>query len=161
MTHPYTDWATRHPAAAAELHALLHALDAPPVPATTPKPGSEAAVSNLIRLEASRRGWGCWRNNKGVLPDARGVPVRFGLANDSPQVGRTLRSADLILCIPTLITLQHVGTTLGRYGSAEVKRADWRYTGTEHEVAQEAWAARVRSLGGWACAGVTSVEQLP
>lgn len=159
MSDPYLAWAARHPAAAADLHAMLRAADEL---ATTdsPKQGSEAAVQNAVLLECSRRGWGVWRNNKGVLPDARGVPVRFGLANNTPAVGKALRSSDLIACIPTLIGPEHLGIVLGRFGAPEIKRADWTWSGTEHERGQLAWAERVRSLGGWA-GFVTSPEQLP
>ena len=36
---------------------------------------SEADVQAHIRLAVSKMGWTIWRNNVGVLKDARGVPV--------------------------------------------------------------------------------------
>jgi len=43
-----------------------------------------------------------------------------------------------------------VGSVLGQFVSFEVKRAGWKYAGTDRERAQEAWAALVTSLGGLA-----------
>lgn len=51
-------------------------------------------------MECSRRGAIVWRNNTGVLPDKRGIPVRFGLCKGS---------ADLI------------GIYLGKFLAIEVK----------------------------------------
>lgn len=146
----YIEWTQRHPQAAAELEAIGDMSTAAPAAA-----GSEAASSAQVRLEASRLGWGCWRNSKGVLPNPQGRPVRFGLANDSKAVGAAFRSGDLILCIPRVVQLADVGSVIGQFGSAEVKRAGWRYTGTEHEVGQANWQRLVRKYGGWAgfCTG--------
>lgn len=110
----------------------------------------ETAVSNLIRVRASEQGWPLWRNNKGVLDDKRGVPVRFGLANDSHNVGKRIRSGDLIGCRPIVITQEMVGMRFGQFVSVEAKKPTWTYKGDEHELAQLAWVNRVNSLGGWA-----------
>lgn len=109
---------------------------------------SEAAVQQRIRLEASRRGARLWRNNVGVLVDDRGVPVRYGLANDSKAMNQSIKSADLIGITPVHITSQHVGHMVGVFTSYEVKRENWTYRGDAREVAQAAWGALVRSLGG-------------
>lgn len=109
---------------------------------------SEAAQQALVRLEASRKGLVLWRNNVGVLVDERGVPVRFGLANDSAAVNRSIKSADLVGIRPLLITPAHVGSVVGQFVSREVKAEGWRYTGTERERAQLRWAELVLSLGG-------------
>lgn len=109
---------------------------------------TEAAIQTLVRLEASRKGLVLWRNNVGVLTDERGVPVRFGLANDSAAVNRNIKSADLIGIRPLLITPEHVGHTIGQFVSREVKAAGWRYTGTPREAAQLRWAELVLGLGG-------------
>lgn len=111
--------------------------------------GSEAAVQARVRVRASKLGMRVWRNNVGAFHDAeRGVHVRFGLANDSPAINRTLKSADLIGIRPRVIGPNDVGTLIGQFVSYEVKHAGWKYAGTEREIAQANWAALVSSLGG-------------
>src|SRR5690606_29509743 len=100
-------WAAQYPEAAA----ALRAITVPPAP--TGGTTSEGRVQSEVRLEAARRGQYLTRNNKGVLPDKRGVPVRFGLANSSKQESDTFASADLIGIYPLLITPAHVGCTVG------------------------------------------------
>lgn len=109
---------------------------------------NEATAQALVRLEAARRGWVLYRNNVGVLPDARGVPVRFGLANDSAAVNANVKSADLIGIRPVLITPDMVGKTIGQFVSREVKAPGWRFTGTERELAQLRWIELVLRYGG-------------
>lgn len=93
---------------------------------------SEADIQNLIRLEAPRRGWHLWRNNVGVLMDRRGVPVRYGLANDSKAMNEVLKSGDLI-----------GWTKTGRFISIECKSPDGPVN-----PAQVAWQQLVMSSGG-------------
>lgn len=112
---------------------------------------SEAAVQSQARVVASRMGWRVWRNNVGVYNDPEtGAYVRFGLANDSAAVNRACKSADLIGVRPVVIRDEHVGHTIGQFVSIECKAAGWRWSGTEREVAQAAWARLVQSLGGHA-----------
>ncbi len=112
---------------------------------------SEAGVQSRIRLEAARKGCYLWRNNVGVLPDRNGRPIRYGLANDSKAVNKAVKSGDLIGVRPVLITQAHVGHTIGQFLSREAKPGAWRYSGTDREVAQLAWAELITSLGGDAC----------
>jgi len=112
---------------------------------------SESGVSSEIRLEASQLGARLWRNNVGALLTPSGQFMRFGLANDSAQLNRVIKSADLIGIRPIVITPEHVGQTIGQFISREVKNPDWKYTGTDRERAQLAWAELVNSLGGDAC----------
>lgn len=109
---------------------------------------SEAWLSNQVRLEASRRGGRLWRNNRGALLNPVGVPVRFGLANDTKQMDKVIKSSDLIGIVPTLVTPDMVGTTVGIFDSAEVKEPGWIFTGTVREAAQKRWNDLVVSLGG-------------
>jgi hypothetical protein len=110
---------------------------------------SEAGVQARVRLAASQAGMRVWRNNVGAVHDPlKNIHVRFGLANDSPQMNDKLKSADLIGIRPRLIGPSDVGTTIGQFVSFEVKHAGWRWRGDEHEQAQAAWAALVISLGG-------------
>ena len=109
---------------------------------------NEATIQARLRLEWARRGDILWRNNVGALPDPRGVPVRFGLANDSAAVNAHVKSGDLIGIKRVLITPDMVGAVVGVFVSREVKAGGWRYAGTPREVAQQRWIDLVRSLGG-------------
>ena len=150
MSPAVYQWAARHGVgmqALAELSALFGMHGDHTLPATV-KGTSEAAVQSVVRLEAARKGVRLFRNNVGALVDDRGVPVRYGLANDSKQLNEVLKSADLIGWRPLLIGPQHVGTVVAQFVSREVKEVGWRYTGTGREVAQLNWAQLVTQGGG-------------
>lgn len=135
-------------AALRDLQARLGALDRF-TSTDTPAPRSEAAVQTGARVRASQLGWRLWRNNVGAIHDAkRNIHVRFGLANDSPQVNAVVKSGDLIGIRPRIIQPDDIGTLIGQFVSIECKRADWTYSGDEHETAQLNWANLVVSLGG-------------
>lgn len=110
---------------------------------------SESAIQSRVRLEASKKGVHLWRNNVGAgkLADG-GRFIRFGLANDSPQLNAVLKSADLIGGQRIVITRDMVGQSVLRFTSRECKHGDWKYTGTEEEQAQLKWATLINSLGG-------------
>jgi hypothetical protein len=158
MTPAVYQWAARHGVSVQALHelqALFGMHGGHDVPAEV-KGTSEAAIQSAVRLEAARKGVRLFRNNVGALIDSRGVPVRYGLANDSKQVNEVMKSADLIGWRPLLIGPQHVGTVVAQFVSREIKEAGWHYTGRDREPAQLAWAQLVTSGGGDAafCAGV-------
>lgn len=144
------EWALQWAIPLAALHDLqtrIGVLD--PLPVRPPGSGrSEGAVSNDVRIAASRLGMRLWRNNNGALLNEVGVPVRFGLANESPAMNKVIKSADLIGIRPVLIGPEHVGETIGKFMSIECKEEGWHFTGTPREEAQQAWAALVLSLGG-------------
>jgi hypothetical protein len=143
-------WATRHRVslqALQELQALFGMHGGHDLPATV-KGTSEAAVQAAVRLEAARKGVRLFRNNVGALIDSRGVPVRYGLANESKQVNEVMKSADLIGWRPVLIGPQHVGQVIGQFVSRECKKVGWQYTGDARELAQLAWAQLVTASGG-------------
>ena len=140
------DWAV-HPAAVADLRKRLLLLDGDPAMAVAGE--SEASVQARVRMEASRYGLRLWRNNVGAVHDgAKGVHIRYGLANDSPAVNARIKSADLIGIRPRLIGPEDMGRLIGQFVSVEVKHGGWKYTGTEHEQAQANWKNLVLSLGG-------------
>lgn len=150
MRDYFHEWARRHeisPLALAELRALLTAetvqYDRGPR-----APRNEADVQNLVRVEASQKGCRLWRNNVGAAYDENGNFFRFGLANESAKMNQVVKSADLIGIRPVLIQPSHVGTTIGQFVSREIKAPGWRYSGSEREQRQLAWARMVSALGG-------------
>lgn len=112
---------------------------------------SESGVQSRIRLEASQKGCRLWRNNVGATYTPEGSFLRYGLANESSNVNKTIKSADLIGIRPVRISADMVGMTIGQFMSREIKTSNWRYTGTEREQAQLKWAELILSLGGDAC----------
>jgi hypothetical protein len=135
-------------AAVADLQRRMGLVDTEALPAA--HGSSEAAVQARLRLDASVAGWRVFRNNVGVLRDDRGVPVRYGLANDTAALNAKLKSADLIGLRPVRILHAHVGSTIGQFVSLEAKEIGWRYTDTPHERSQAAWSNLINSLGGYA-----------
>ncbi len=141
MSPAVYQWATRHGVTLQALHELqelfgMHGGHAIPEKVTGT---SEATVQSLVRLEASRKGVRLFRNNVGVLEDVRGVPVRYGLANDNKEVNKILKSSDLVGWRSVLITPPMVGLNIAQTVLRECKHVGWRYTGGEHEEAQLNW----------------------
>lgn len=116
---------------------------------TDSAPRSEMELQQKLRLEASQKGCRLWRNNVGAAYTDGGF-VRYGLANDSAQVNKAIKSADLIGIRPIVVAKEHLGTTIGQFMSVEVKNGNWRYRNTEHEKAQLKWAELIITLGGYA-----------
>lgn len=147
MTSPtLLEWQRKHgitTEALADL-VIMVGLDVPRSTKDTP----EARVQDEARLLASKMGWRLFRNNVGVLKDERGVPVRYGICNDSPAMNKRIKSSDLIGIRPVVITPDMVGTTIGQFVAREVKKAGWKYKGTEHEQAQFAFGTLIIGLGG-------------
>lgn len=147
MTTPtLLEWQRKHGITAEALADLVTmvGLDVPRSTKGTP----EARVQDEARLLASKMGWRLFRNNVGVLKDERGVPVRYGICNDSPAMNKRIKSSDLIGIRPVVITPDMVGSTIGQFMAREVKKAGWKYKGTEHERAQLAFGTLVIGLGG-------------
>lgn len=134
--------------ALADLRATIgiRAID-DPSPASA-APGSESRQQSLVRIDAANSGVWLTRNNVGALLDARGVPVRYGLANESKAQNQQVKSADLIGIRPVLIGPQHVGKIIGQFVSREVKHEKWKWCGDKHEQAQQRWLEFVLSKGG-------------
>jgi len=109
---------------------------------------SENAVQTRIRLEASQKGLRLWRNNVGGTYTAEGGFLRYGLANDSKQMNKLIKSSDLIGLKPVLITQAHVGHIVGQFVAREVKEAGWQFSNDEREQAQLNFLELVISLGG-------------
>lgn len=143
------DWSIRHHVslqALQELHVLLTSTVVEPPDAADG--ALEQDVQSRVRLAASQAGHVLWRNNSGVLKNERGVPIRFGLCNDSEKLNEHAKSSDLIGIKRVLITQAHVGGVIGQFYAREVKRAGWRYTGTPREAAQLRFIEAVVAMGG-------------
>lgn len=129
----------------------IAATSAMPAPEVTGNGGSESRQQSLIRIDAAENGVWLTRNNVGALLDERGIPVRYGLANESKAQNQAVKSADLIGIRSILIGPQHMGTVIGQLASVECKKEGWVYNPRDpHEVAQLAWCNFVLSKGGFA-----------
>lgn len=95
-----------------------------------------------------------WRNNVGVLPDRTGRPVRYGLANDTAELNRQLKSGDLIGWRRRLIVPADVGCVIAQFVSRECKPQGWKPAGPgnvalfAHEEAQRRWINLIAADGG-------------
>lgn len=141
-------WAQRHGipmTAIKELESLYGVIDRPGAVMTGL---SEAAVQNNLRLEGARKGVRLFRNNVGACYDEDRNFIRYGLANESTQVNKVIKSGDLIGIRPLLVTPQMVGHIVGQFVSREAKPGDWRFGNTEREQAQLRWIQLITSLGG-------------
>lgn len=152
-------WAARHGVAAdavAELAGLLGAVAS----AAARDDASESNVQSRVRLAGPAAGFRLFRNNCGVLTDERGVPVRFGLANDSKKLNEKLKSHDLIGWRRLAVTPDMVGKTVAQFASLECKHANWKPgEHRDREQAQMRWATLVAADGGFS-RFVTGPEQI-
>lgn len=96
----------------------------------------EHAIMQRVMLAASRLGWRVFRNNVGVLPDRRGIPIRYGLCPGS---------ADLVGWRSLVITPDMVGSTLAQFVSVEVKGPRGKLSDE-----QARWRNAVEQAGGLA-----------
>lgn len=138
-----SEWATRWGVPREALDELLMATYQPPVASGL---SGEMAVQQQIRAEAPALGCLLWRNNSGSLVDERGVPVRFGLGNDSAKVNAVLKSSDLIGITP--VTDPVSGITRGVFTAIEVKAPGYKGPRTQHDQAQARFITLVKSRGG-------------
>ena len=151
-----TAWSIRHSVSLQALDELRILLTSTmPSPATA-QGASENDVQARVRLAASQAGNVLWRNNVGMLRDERGVPVRFGLCNDSKALNEHVKSSDLVGIKRLTVTREMVGSVVGQFYAREVKKVGWKYAGTPREVAQLRFIETVVAMGG--CAGFTVGE---
>lgn len=137
-------------AAMLALHDILTGFTAFKGSAERPKPRSEAAVQERERLSTARNpNLILWRNQVGAAETVDGRQLRFGLANDSQQMNKIVKSADLIGIWRYRVQPQDVGRDLGVFVSDELKAEDWtaRASDTRYQ-AQLTWATLVASYGG-------------
>ena len=150
----FDDWQRAYPEAAHALTQLFNGLQPKDIDSTL-LGKSEAWAQQRARLQIADQGAKSWRNNVGVTPakcDACGAkqqPVRYGLANDSPQMNKKIKSSDLILAIPRQITPSMVGQTIAQFGAIECKPPGWQYSGKRQEPGQMAWLTLINQIGGF------------
>lgn len=148
-----SDWADKWGVPREALPDLVQMVGAiAPAPPPPPKDdSSEAWAQSAIRLEGAAFDTYLYRNNVGALKDERGVPVRYGLANDTKELNKVYKSGDLIGLRAVVIRPEHIGRTFGQFVSREIKAPGWKFTGTPRETAQLNWANLINRLGGDAC----------
>lgn len=111
--------------------------------------GSESRQSSLVRLEAAESGVMLTRNNVGALRDERGIPVRFGLFNESAKQNKRIKSSDLVGWRPVVIHAGHVGRKFALFTMREVKEEGWQFDPKdEHQAAQKVCIDLVLADGG-------------
>lgn len=145
-------WAIKHHVSPEAMQELMALFTEQPTnsPQSAPE-GSEAAVQQLVRLEASRKGYRLYRNNVGAAIDRNGNNVRYGLCNESKRMNDHIKSSDLIGIKPVRIQQEHVGCIIGQFVAREVKRPGWKYAGTAREEAQLRFLQLIAGMGGDAC----------
>lgn len=109
---------------------------------------SDGGMVDVCRLEYGRLHTWPLRNNSGAFKNEQGQLVRFGLGNDSARSNGIFKSADLVGPRSVLIGPEHLGRTLAIFWARECKRPDWRYTGTDREVAQLRFLRKIQDMGG-------------
>lgn len=149
---PFDAWAAKWgPQCVAELRVAMGCGDEAPPLAVEGKPGSEGRQASLIRLAAPKVGMWLTRNNVGALLDKRGVPVRYGLCNESSEQNALMKSGDFIGIKQVLITPAMVGSIIGQFASVETKHEGWVFNPNDpHEASQHRFASFIISKGGYA-----------
>ncbi len=95
----------------------------------------EGELIRRILLQASESGARLWRNNCGMLQDAQGRWVRYGVCNPG--------GSDLLGFTPYIVLASDVGRTLAVFTAIEAKTGRLKPT---HE--QESFLAAVERAGG-------------
>ena len=108
----------------------------------------ESDVLNKVRLAEASQGVRLFRNNVGCYYARDGSFIRYGLCNESAEVNRVMKSADLIGIRPVIIEPWMCGATFGMFVSRECKATDFRPDNSKRYLAQVAWRDLINSLGG-------------
>lgn len=111
----------------------------------------ESQIQNELKLEYIDLNGRAYRNNSGVLNNEDGVPVRYGLGNESKRINNVRKSSDLVGFLPVVITQAMVGHTVAVLTVTEAKKEGWRYTAIEDERAQKAFIDIIVKYGGIGC----------
>lgn len=159
----YEQWMQKHPAAAADMAVMIGAVNWAPDKKSEGK--SETWAQQTARINITRQGAYSWRNNVGATktkctcgaklccPRCGKLPgfYRWGLANDSATLNEKIKSSDLILGIPRIITPDMLYKKILQFGTAETKKPGWEFNKKDkREVGQAAWMTIIREAGGYA-----------
>jgi hypothetical protein len=110
---------------------------------------SESATSRECELIAARYGQRLWRNNSGALKNEDDVMIRYGLGNTSQRINTVMKSSDYIGIKTILIQPHHVGTKIGQFIAAEMKKPGWHLIPSDKRgQAQATFGAVVTHSGG-------------
>lgn len=113
---------------------------------------SESSVQSTVRLDVSTEyGTVTHRNNVGAFKTSTGQWVRYGLANESKEMNKRVKSSDLIGWTPVVITPEMVGKTIAVYTALETKEEGYKPSGVkqiEHYEAQQRFCGIVAKAGG-------------
>jgi hypothetical protein len=114
----------------------------------------EEKSTERVRLRASSWGMRVFRNNSGVLMNPIGIPVRFGLGNESKRINKILKSSDLLGIHNVEITPEMVGKKIGVFTALEVKPNGFKikeeYPEGSRELAQLNFINLIKKFGGMA-----------
>lgn len=110
----------------------------------------ESTVQKLIRLEAARLGNNLYRNNSGACIDQTGRMIRYGLANESKQLNKYIKSSDLIGDTQIMAYVENLGwLKLAVFTAIECKPSGWKFnSNNEREVAQAKFHEITIAAGG-------------
>lgn len=143
------EWASRWRVPGEALAELVSSVSH--TPAAPAEPRSEGYVQSIVRAEAPHHRVRLFRNNVGAGTLENGSFIRWGLANDSEDVNKVLKSSDLIGWGPLTITDRMVNTVINVPYARECKPEDWQWSATPRECAQLAFINMVNAAGGNAC----------
>lgn len=107
----------------------------------------EQDVQNSFRIYKSKQKVELWKNPSGAYY-VDGRLIRYGLCNESAYANQCIKSADLIGGEMITITPEMVGQTVLKLVAYEVKKPNWKYRGTDHEIAQKVFIDKINSKGG-------------
>lgn len=109
----------------------------------------ESATTSHVRLDAAQLGIDLWRNNSGAWKDDTGRVIWYGLGSFTKR--DKYKSSDYIGIVPTVITPDMVGKTLGVFVAVEMKAEDWKfYQSDEIALKQKNFHDIVKKAGGYA-----------
>lgn len=148
------DWFNRHDVSDAARAEFVQLFGFTPETPVELNGKNEAYVQSTVRLAAPTAAMTLFRNNVGALKDERGVPLRFGLGNDTAQLNKVFKTGDLVGFqsgwFRDYETLEPVKVAV--FAMAECKKAGWRHCPTnQHEISQLRAINMVNTAGGIAC----------
>ncbi len=126
----------------------------------------EAKASHAVRERCSAWGMRLFRNNSGVLMNDVGIPVRFGLGNESSRTNKELKTGDYVGWTPVAITPEMVGKVIPVFTNVEVKANGFLkkdvYNKNSREYGQDNFNRLVVKYGGIAAfvSNAAEVDQL-